>query len=236
MRVGMGVTALAAAGGLAAIPALASDAGVTATVDNTFKPGDLTVSTGESVTWKNVGGEHNVKFEDGQYEQPSDPAPPEAWPAASLKRTFAEPGTYPYYCENHGAPGGVGMSGTVTVKHGPGPQAADEGEKPAPDSPTPRRIALTLTASDSTPRIGQRIRFFGSARPRHDGLTVYIQRRRRDGSFKTVARSRLRPAPGTRSSYSRRLRIDRDGVFRARVRGDADHAAGTSRRRRIDVR
>lgn len=232
----IGVAALAAASGLAAIPARASDPAVTAASDNTFRPKDVTVSPGGSVTWMNGGGEHNVKFEDGRFEQPLDPASPESWPTASPRHTFTEPGRYPYYCENHGAPGGVGMSGTVTVKEASWAQPPGEGAKPAPGSSTPPRIALAFRASDYTLRIGQRIRFFGHARPRHDGLTVHIQRRARDGSFKTVARTRLRAARGNRSRYSRRLRIYRDGVFRARVRGDADHAAGTSDRRRIEVR
>ncbi len=30
--------------------------------------------------------------------------------------TFNTPGTYQYFCEIHGAPGGVGMSGTVVVQ------------------------------------------------------------------------------------------------------------------------
>ena len=29
--------------------------------------------------------------------------------------TFNTPGTYVYFCEIHGLPGGIGMSGTVTV-------------------------------------------------------------------------------------------------------------------------
>lgn len=230
------MAALAAASGLAAVPALASDAAVTATPDNIFAPKSVTVSSGDSVTWMNGGGEHNVKFEDGQFEQPPEPAAPESWPAAPPRRRFTVPGTYRYYCENHGGPGGDGMSGTVTVTQASVPPPPGAVALPAPERSTPARIRLTLRASDYTPRRGQRVRIFGAARPRRDGLTVYIQRRRRDGSYKTVARTRLRAAGDTRSSYSRRLRIYRDGIFRARVRGDADTSAATSRRRRIDVR
>ena len=30
--------------------------------------------------------------------------------------TFTEPGTYPYYCIPHGAPGGKGMAATIIVQ------------------------------------------------------------------------------------------------------------------------
>ena len=235
MRVRLVVAALGAAGGLLALPAFASDVVVTANLSNTFAPGDVTVLEGDSVTWANGGGEHNVKFEDGQLEQPPAPAPPASWPE-SVRRTFTAPGSYRYYCENHGGPGGVGMSGTVTVTPPSGAPPPDAGTTPAPASPTRPRISVTLRASDPTPRRGQRIRLFGSARPRRDGLIVYLQRRGREGSFRTVARARLRAAEGGRSRYSRRVRISRDAVLRAHVRASADHAAGTSARRRIDVR
>jgi hypothetical protein len=33
----------------------------------------------------------------------------------TYSRTFQQPGSFPYYCTFHGAPGGEGMSGTVVV-------------------------------------------------------------------------------------------------------------------------
>jgi hypothetical protein len=50
-----------------------------------------------------------------------------------------------------------------------------------------------------------------------------------------VAKARLRDAGEKRSTYSLRLRVGRDATYRARVRGDEDHAAGTSRTKRVDV-
>jgi plastocyanin len=35
---------------------------------------------------------------------------------AEFSYTFSKPGVYPYYCVWHGAVGGQGMAGTVTVK------------------------------------------------------------------------------------------------------------------------
>lgn len=92
-----------------------------------------------------------------------------------------------------------------------------------------------LSVSDSTPRRGTRVRFSGSVGPRKDGATAFIQKRRSDGRFVTVARTTLRAATATRSAYSRRLLINRDGTYRVRVSGDASHVAGVSRTRTLRV-
>jgi hypothetical protein len=95
---------------------------------------------------------------------------------------------------------------------------------------------VTLALSDATPRRGQRVRLFGSVRPQKDGGTVEIQKRSKGGVFRTVAKARLRDAGSARSVYSRRLRVLRDAVFRARVAGDAAYATGLSSARTVDVR
>jgi hypothetical protein len=98
------------------------------------------------------------------------------------------------------------------------------------------RVHVMLRLGDATPRVGQRVRFFGSAAPQHDGSVVRIQRRRATGSWKTVGLTLLRDAGDERSRYSRRLRIRRDGTYRARVIAvDGDHLSGTSRRRSAEV-
>jgi hypothetical protein len=98
------------------------------------------------------------------------------------------------------------------------------------------RVRVTLRLGDKTPRVGQRVRFFGSAAPQHDGSVVRLQRRRATGSWKTVGLTLLRDAGDERSRYSRRLRIRRDGTYRARVIAvDGDHLSGTSRRRSVEV-
>ena len=95
------------------------------------------------------------------------------------------------------------------------------------------RIRMSLFVSDSTPRVGQRVRFRGRACPAHDGLLVRVQRRTRTGGYRTVRRTRLRAA--TRCSlYRRTFRIYRDGRYRV-TSDDADHARGYSRTRLIDV-
>jgi hypothetical protein len=97
------------------------------------------------------------------------------------------------------------------------------------------RIKVVLRVSDRTPSAGQRVRFYGTAAPQHDSRTVGIQRQTQTGSWKTVARTRLRDAGDERSKFSRRMQVRRDGVYRARVYHDTDHATGTSGRKSVDV-
>jgi hypothetical protein len=184
---------------------------VTATPSNNFTPASVTVNQGETVTWTNAGGNHNVRFDDGSFEQPAEPIS-SGWTVA---RRFDSPGTFRYYCEAHGAPGGSGMSGTVTVQ-GPAttPGETTPGET-LPGVPPPMRV--TLRVDHRRPSRGQRVRFFGSVRPQHDGRIVQLQRRGGGGRYRTIARTRLRDAGDARSTFRRRLRVFRDGVYRARV-------------------
>jgi plastocyanin len=96
----------------AGVPAAhAQGSSVAATADNQFFPQHLTVPPNTTVSWDNRGTNHNVKFEDGLFEEPADPLPT-PW---TVSRHFDNPGVYRYYCEAHGGPGGQGMSGTITV-------------------------------------------------------------------------------------------------------------------------
>jgi hypothetical protein len=97
------------------------------------------------------------------------------------------------------------------------------------------RPLVGLLVSDRTPRTGSLVTFRGTVRPAHDGRTVLIQRRTSTGSFTTVARTSLRDAGTTYSSYSRRIRVNRDGVYRTKLAGDADHVNGFSRAVTIDA-
>lgn len=98
------------------------------------------------------------------------------------------------------------------------------------------RPAISLRVSDRTPAAGQRVRFFGRLCPEHDGGSLAIQRRGAQKRWRTVRRATLADVPGsTCSSFTRRIRVRRDGVYRASFAADADHADGSSRGRRIDV-
>lgn len=80
-----------------------------------FQPATLTISAQSTVTWNWPAGslDHNVVPDDG-----STPATSGGLVDGphTYSFTFNTPGTYRYYCANHGGPGGVGMSGTVTVQ------------------------------------------------------------------------------------------------------------------------
>lgn len=95
------------------------------------------------------------------------------------------------------------------------------------------RIRVGLRVSDRTPDRGERVRFFGRACPQHVGALVRVQRRAA-GRWLTVARTHT--VAGTRcSTYSRRVRVSSDGLYRTVVAGDADHVRGIGPTRLIDV-
>ena len=80
-----------------------------------FEPAHVTMLVGDTVNWFwAVGSEsHNVVPDDGN--APATSGAPAGYPKF-LSFTFDVPGVYRYYCAVHGGPGGVGMSGTVTVR------------------------------------------------------------------------------------------------------------------------
>jgi hypothetical protein len=105
----------------------------------------------------------------------------------------------------------------------------------SPELTLPVRFRVTLRLSDYTPARGQRVRFSGSTAPTHDAATVYIQRRTATSGYRTVSRAVLQHTGGNFSTYSKRIRIIGNGVFRARVLKDDLHATGTSRAKRERV-
>ena len=100
---------------------------VTARSDLTFSPSSLTITAGDTVTFRNGGGFHNVV---------SDPGSVTSFRCAngcdgaggngnlsslSWSATVAFPtaGAVGYFCEAHGSSGGVGMSGRITIQAAP---------------------------------------------------------------------------------------------------------------------
>jgi plastocyanin len=115
--------------------ALAANQAVTTTSMPTdrFSPTSVTVTQGESVTWSNTDGQHNVHFDDNSFLQPPDPL---QWDTRwTVSRTFNAIGSFRYYCDVHGGPGGAGMSGTVVV-NAPGTPPPPPGGSPPPGGGT----------------------------------------------------------------------------------------------------
>jgi plastocyanin len=77
---------------------------------NVFTPKTLTINAGDTVIFKNGGGFHNVVADDNSFTSGGPTG--DAW---SLSETFMTAGTVPFYCSEHGARGGIGMSGVITV-------------------------------------------------------------------------------------------------------------------------
>jgi plastocyanin len=225
--------------------------------NNVFDPATRTINPGDTVTWTNIEGDHNVKFVDGLFEMPANTE----FPPWMVSRTFSNPGSYAYYCELHGSAQGVGMAGTVIVNAAappppppppggspppgggspgggsPGGGSPGPGGDPSPGSPSGGKLSIkvTLRVSDPTPAQGGQVRFFGSVRPEQDGRLLRLQRRTRAGSYRTIKKLKLRDAGTSRSKFTGTLRVAADAAFRARLPADSAHEPGTSRTRRLNV-
>ena len=89
----------------------------------TFSPSSLAINAGDTVTFQNGGGAHNVASDPGSVTafrcaNGCDGAGGNGNPSsASWSATVAFPtaGTVRYFCEVHGAPGGIGMAGRITI-------------------------------------------------------------------------------------------------------------------------
>jgi plastocyanin len=130
---------------LMAVPASAADESITATPTNTFSPSEVTIDLGDKVTWNNGGGFHNVKFDNGSFEEPADPDLAQ-W---SAERTFDKPGHFRFYCEQHGGPNGAGMAGSVHVRDA-------TGNAPEPDPATPPQLGLSAPSPQALKRLVDR--------------------------------------------------------------------------------
>jgi plastocyanin len=144
----LGGIVLAAVGGmaLAACPAMAANQDVTATGGNAFSPQVVTINQGDTVTWRNAGGLHNVAFDDGSFIQPS-PWSGAAW---TVMRSFDTVGSFRYYCQVHGGQGGLGMSGTVVVAQAPVSGGGDR------SNPSPSPVNTLGSQGQPTPCKSQR--------------------------------------------------------------------------------
>jgi hypothetical protein len=98
------------------------------------------------------------------------------------------------------------------------------------------RFRVGLRVSRLHPPPGSLVRFHGFVGPGHTGLRVLVQRLGPRGHWHTFRQTRLRRAGGGLSSYSVRVRIERDGRYRVAVGPDPAHARGVSRTVAIRIR
>jgi plastocyanin len=182
--------------------------------DDTFSPSRPVIASGSTVTFRNGdGGIHNVNWDDNAVP-PTPPLPDPNWPKTP-SRTFAAPGVYRFYCGEHGAPGGFGMSGQVVV-------TVDGKLPPPPMLTTPK---VTVKSGIATLR----------ATSRGAGVATVVLKRRVAGRFvaagkvsKRLARagaftislrrvSGAKPGPG---AYLAELRL-KDALGRLSVKRSA---------------
>lgn len=111
------------------IPVLAADHAVEV-VNNAFIPRNLTIEVGDTVTWTNTsGGVHNVHADDGSFRCATSCSGPGGNPSAAewtVTLQFDDPGDIAYFCDLHGAPGGIGMAGVITVTGEAEPEVPEE--------------------------------------------------------------------------------------------------------------
>jgi LPXTG-motif cell wall-anchored protein len=102
-------------------------------LDDDFSPAQISIAVGESVTFANQGDRpHTATADDGSFDTGS------VDPAASAEVTFDTAGTFPFYCQFHGGPGGDGMAGVITVTGAGGggtPSPAGGGGGPVAETP-----------------------------------------------------------------------------------------------------
>ncbi|MEZ4556859.1 MAG: PKD domain-containing protein [Caldilineaceae bacterium] len=105
------VTASNGAGSLSAQTVVEVSNAVVEVRNFLFDPTPVTIPRGGRVTWVRIEGNHNVRADDDGF---SSGPPSSTW--ITYSRRFETVGTFPYYCELHGGPGGAGMSGVVIVE------------------------------------------------------------------------------------------------------------------------
>jgi plastocyanin len=181
--------AIAVAFALTTAPSLAADQTVQATPTSTFSPRTVTINVGDTVTWNNGGGTHNVKFDDGSFEEPSSPS----FSSWSVNRTFNSAGEFRYFCEQHGAAGGSGMSGTVIVQGAeqPPPPPGGTEDTTAPDIDG-LRVAPSRFCNKKTrrcPKPGARITFTIDEDASIAGRIIRRRDRKRVGKLSITAAS-----------------------------------------------
>lgn len=210
---------------LGALPASAAavESHVSTTAGNEFKPPSITIAPGDTAVFHNGdGGFHNVKFDDGQFEQPADPSP--SWPAR-VARTFPTAGKFTYQCEQHGP---FGMKGTILVAQ-PGGGGGGGGPTVTPP-PTIEKLKLKRRRAG-----GISVALDASVA---SSAKVTLARRSRGRFRKVRSLTRSVGSKATTITFKRgrgRKRL-KPGRYRVTVQLTAKGVKGTPKSRRITLR
>jgi hypothetical protein len=105
----------------------------------------------------------------------------------------------------------------------------------SPETTATVAYAVSMKTKGKRVSRGKRVRFSGVTLPAHDGATVLIEKRNRNGTYKTVAQTTLKHSTLPQSTYSRTVRLHRSGTFRVHVIGDPSRADGFSAPKHIRV-
>jgi plastocyanin len=243
----LALTAFLAGLALAVVPTLGANVDVAAGGgSNTFSSKTVTVSAGDSVTWANAGGFHNVKFEDGLFTQPSPPNST-LW---KVSRTFNTPGTYGYYCEVHRADG---MTGTVVVTAPGGTTTPPPGGGGPPGSPPPATVlgdtsapTLELSVARSqrvlrrrglviSVRVDEQATVTAKARITVSGASRVLRLRKATRKLSPGVRAKLKLRLSRRTRSAVASALARRPRLRAKVTVGAKDAAGNTRSRTRSV-
>ncbi|HYG21951.1 MAG TPA: PA14 domain-containing protein [Verrucomicrobiae bacterium] len=109
--------------------------------DYYFDPQFLAVTVGDSVTWKNFGGEHTATSDDAIFDSDITAFEEE------YTFTFSDEGSFPYHCSLHGE-GGIGMFGIILVTGSADNTAPETPINLSPaDGATNQPVALQLRAT-----------------------------------------------------------------------------------------
>jgi plastocyanin len=136
--------------GVSGAPAGAATTHSVSVVDFSFSPRSLTVQAGDTVVWTNNGSvDHTVTADDGSFDSGS------IAPGESFSHTFPSTRVVPYHCKFHGAAGGIGMAGTITVQGAPSGTTAPPATSPRTSPPPPPAPGGPAAPGQSTTGPGQ---------------------------------------------------------------------------------
>jgi plastocyanin len=190
----------ATAGGDRTTASAAANVTITAH-DFFFEPSTVTIQVGDTVTWTNEQGLHNVLLGDSRLNAPGFPQDPSWNPPP--QQTFTTAGSYTFLCEVH-----PGMTGTVNVQGGgeptPTPTATPTptpGVPPPggaePDTTAPELSAVTIGPAAGGVQVGLTVSEPATINVRFSGPDVLRLRAQVEPGKRTLHR----PLPNGNYSY-----------------------------------